>query len=110
MSRRCGRWADTVASRTQGVGMDLQGKVAFVTGGSGDIGSAICGALASAGCDVALSYVGNAEGAEKAAGEVRAAGRQAYEVQLDQRDAMSIDAAAQAVVSRFGRCDVLVNN
>jgi NAD(P)-dependent dehydrogenase (short-subunit alcohol dehydrogenase family) len=36
--------------------MDLKGKVAFVTGGSGDIGGAIARALATAGADVAISY------------------------------------------------------
>jgi 3-oxoacyl-[acyl-carrier protein] reductase len=41
--------------------MDLAGKVAFVTGGSGDIGGAIARALAAAGVDIAVSYVGSAE-------------------------------------------------
>jgi 3-oxoacyl-[acyl-carrier protein] reductase len=36
--------------------MDLQGKTAFVTGGSGDLGGAIARALAAAGADVAISY------------------------------------------------------
>ena len=40
--------------------MDLNGKVAFVTGGSGDIGRAIAEALAASGTDVAVSYVGEA--------------------------------------------------
>jgi 3-oxoacyl-[acyl-carrier protein] reductase len=90
--------------------MDLHEKVAFVTGGSGDIGAAICTALAAAGCDVALSYVANAAGAERTAAGVKAAGRQSYEVQLDQRDPESIDAAVASVMECFGRCDVLVNN
>ena len=42
--------------------MELTGKTAFVTGGSGDIGSAIAKALAGAGVDVAISYIGNLEG------------------------------------------------
>ena len=90
--------------------MDLEGRVAFVTGGSGDIGTAICAALAGAGCDVALSYVGNEAGAEAAAALVTGAGRRAFPVQLDQRDEASITAAATAVAEHFGRCDVLVNN
>ena len=56
-------------------GMDLNGKVAMVTGGSGDIGGAICVALAEAGCDIALTYVGNTAGAEETAAAVTAAGR-----------------------------------
>src|SRR4051812_46787339 len=90
--------------------MDLTGKVALVTGGSGDIGAAICEALAAAGCDIALTYVGNTEGAEKTAAAVVAQGRKAHTVALDQRDEASIDAAAREVIAHFGRCDILVNN
>jgi 3-oxoacyl-[acyl-carrier protein] reductase len=90
--------------------MELTGKVALVTGGSGDIGAAICEALAAAGCDVALSYVGNTEGAEKTAAAVAACGREAHAVALDQRDESSVDTAAAAVIDHFGRCDILVNN
>ena len=90
--------------------MDLNGKVAMVTGGSGDIGAAICAALAEAGCDIALTYVGNSAGAERTAGRVAAAGRRAHQVQLDQRSEASIDAAVANVLAELGRCDVLVNN
>jgi len=90
--------------------MDLNGKVAFVTGGSGDIGGAICRALAAAGADVAVSYVGHAEGATATVKAVQAAGRRGAAFQLDQRDPSSIDAAATAVTGHFGRVDILVNN
>ncbi|MXV88343.1 MAG: SDR family oxidoreductase [Acidimicrobiales bacterium] len=89
--------------------MDLTGKLAVVTGGSGDIGRAICEALAAAGADVTVTYVGDLERANTSADLVRAAGRAADVLQLDQRDEASIDAAAAAVADR-GRCDVLVNN
>jgi 3-oxoacyl-[acyl-carrier protein] reductase len=90
--------------------MELSGRVAMVTGGSGDIGGAICTALAAAGCDIALTYVGNTAGAEEAVAAVAALGRRAHAIALDQRDESSIDAAAKAVIDQFGRCDVLVNN
>ncbi|MDE0319037.1 MAG: SDR family oxidoreductase [Acidimicrobiaceae bacterium] len=89
--------------------MDLTGKLAVVTGGSGDIGRAICEALAAAGADVIVTYVGDQERAETSAGLVRAAGREASILQLDQRDEASIDTAA-AAIAEGGRCDVLVNN
>ena len=82
----------------------------MVTGGSGDIGAAICVALAEAGCDIALTYVGNTDGAEETAAQVVATGRTAHQVQLDQRDETSIDAAVANVIATFGQCDVLVNN
>ncbi len=89
--------------------MDLAAKLAVVTGGSGDIGRAICAALAAAGADVIVTYVGDLERAEASAELVRAAGRTASVVQLDQRDEASIEAAV-AAVAEHGRCDVLVNN
>jgi 3-oxoacyl-[acyl-carrier protein] reductase len=90
--------------------MDTQGKIAFVTGGSGDLGSAIARALAAAGADVAISYVGHLEGATATVEALRATGRQSLAVPLDQRDPMSIDAAVERVVGAFGRLDILVNN
>jgi len=90
--------------------MDLTGKVAMVTGGSGDIGGAICRALAEAGCDIALTYVGNTAGAEETAAAVTAAGRRLHQVALDQRDEESIEAAVANVLGTFDRCDILVNN
>jgi len=90
--------------------MDLNDKIAFVTGGSGDIGSAIAKALANAGADVAISYVGNIEGANATIEAVQAAGRRGLAVQLDQRDPASIDASVDAVINEFGKVDILVNN
>ena len=107
--------------------MDLVGKVALVTGGSGDIGAAICQALARAGVDVAVTYVGSRERAEATVAAVRARGpraravqrdprappahhRRAEAFQLDQREPASIAACAAAVPAAFGRLDILVNN
>jgi 3-oxoacyl-[acyl-carrier protein] reductase len=90
--------------------MDLIGKSAFVTGGSGDIGGAIARALAAAGTDVAISYVGQAETARATVEAVQKAGRRSAAVQLDQRDPASIDASVSSVMEHFGRVDILVNN
>jgi 3-oxoacyl-[acyl-carrier protein] reductase len=90
--------------------MDLNGKVAFVTGGSGDIGSAIVRAFAAAGADVALSYIGHVEGAKAAARDVEALGRRSLILQLDQRDVDAIERSPEQVITGLGRVDVLVNN
>jgi 3-oxoacyl-[acyl-carrier protein] reductase len=90
--------------------MDLEGKVALVTGGSGDIGGAIARALAAAGAEVAVSYLGHVDGATATADAVHAAGRRSLVVQLDQRDPVSIDACVDMVVGTFGGVDILVNN
>lgn len=90
--------------------MDLTGKAAFVTGGSGDIGGAIARALATAGADVAISYLGREGGAQATVAAVQAAGRRSVAVQLDQRDPASIDASVGSVSGHFGKIDILVNN
>jgi 3-oxoacyl-[acyl-carrier protein] reductase len=90
--------------------MDLAGKVAFVTGGSGDIGGAIAGALAAAGVDVAVSYVGSADRASSTVDALQATGRRGLAIQLDQRDPAAIEACAGKVLTEFSRLDILVNN
>jgi 3-oxoacyl-[acyl-carrier protein] reductase len=90
--------------------MDLVDKVAFVTGGSGDIGGAIATALASAGVDLVVSYVSSAERAASIVDAVRAIGRRSLAVHLDQRDPSAISATCEKAVAAFKRIDILVNN
>jgi 3-oxoacyl-[acyl-carrier protein] reductase len=90
--------------------MELEGAVALVTGGSGDLGMGIVRALAGAGANVAVAYTGNFDGAKAIAGEVDAAARKSFVVQLDQSDAGSIEQAISATVEHFGRLEILVNN
>ena len=90
--------------------MDLSGRGALVTGGSGDLGSAICRALAAAGAHVAVGYVGNPERAADTCRLVEAQGRRALAVQLDQAEPDAIDPAVEKAAAGLGRLDVLVNN
>ncbi|MGE0153441.1 MAG: SDR family NAD(P)-dependent oxidoreductase [Reyranellaceae bacterium] len=82
-------------------GFPAQG-TAFVAGGSGGIGRAICRLLAQAGCEVVLSYRNGRERAEETAELVRAAGRQAKPVQLDLRDEKAVARAVDEAALDFG--------
>jgi 3-oxoacyl-[acyl-carrier protein] reductase len=90
--------------------MELAGRVALVTGGSGDLGSAIAGALARNRMNVAVSYVGEKERADRTVSEVEAAGCRGWAVHLDQSSATMPDEVVASTVAHFGRLDVLVNN
>jgi NADP-dependent 3-hydroxy acid dehydrogenase YdfG len=80
--------------------MDLEGKVALVTGASGGIGAAVARRLHEAGASVGLlSRRGGDLGLERALG-----------VTCDVRDRDAVAAATDAVVERFGRLDVAVAN
>ena len=88
----------------------LQGKVAFIQGGSRGIGAAIVKRLAHEGAAVAFTYVSSAERANALASEVTGAGGKAHGVQADAADAAALTAAIDKVAAQFGRIDILVNN
>jgi 3-oxoacyl-[acyl-carrier protein] reductase len=75
--------------------MDLDGRVALVTGAQQGIGSAIAIALARVGADVAINYLDDAVAAESVAAGVRKMGRRAV---LIQGDVASV-AASTAIVT-----------
>ena len=84
----------------------LDGQVAVVTGGAGILGRVFCRALADAGAQVAVLDVLE-EQARAAASDL---GDAAAGFACDVSDPASVSAAVEAVMSRFGRIDVLVNN
>jgi 3-oxoacyl-[acyl-carrier protein] reductase len=90
--------------------VDLQGRVALVTGGSGSLGSAISHALAEAGCDIAIGYVGNRAGADETLQTVEKLGRRACRVQLDQTEPNAVEPAVERAARELGRLDILINN
>jgi 3-oxoacyl-[acyl-carrier protein] reductase len=88
----------------------LAGKIALVTGGARGIGAATARALADEGADVAISYSASADKAEALVRELEGKGVRAAAFKADQGDPAQADALVKAVVKRFGRLDVLVNN
>lgn len=84
----------------------LDGQVALVTGGGGILGRVFCHALVEAGASVAIVDVSR-EAADSAAAEV---GDACVSFACDVSDPGSVAATVAAVMDRFGRIDVLVNN
>lgn len=87
---------------------DISGKTAVVTGGAGVLCAAMCRALAAAGAKVAVLDL-NAEAAESLAAELRSTGAEAIGVTCNVLDKPSLEAAAQEVLAKFGRVDILIN-
>jgi len=88
----------------------LEGQSALVTGGAKRIGRAIALTLASAGADVAITYLNSPEDAEKTVEGIRGYGVRAFAVQADLMQSDQIDEAARAVTAELGGVDLLVNN
>jgi len=88
----------------------LADKIVLVTGASSGIGSAIALGCAREGADVALTYRGNAAGAEETARAIRSLGRRAEVLQVDISRDEEIQTLAVALRERFGRVDTWINN
>jgi 3-oxoacyl-[acyl-carrier protein] reductase len=91
--------------------MDLKGTVALVTGGNGGLGQRICHALATEGAHIAVMYAQSRDQAESVASDLAAR----YQVNAaafacDITDTAATQALVAAVVQRFGRLDILVND
>ena len=85
-------------------------KVALVTGGSRGIGRACALALAKNGFDLAITYVGNDEAANKTVDEIKSLGVKAKAYKFDISDNAACSEAVEQVQTDFERIDVLVNN
>jgi 3-oxoacyl-[acyl-carrier protein] reductase len=88
----------------------LAGKRVLVTGASSGIGAAIAVGCAHEGADVALTYRGNADGAEATAARIRELGRRAEVFQVDISRDGDVAAMVEALLPRFGIVDVWINN
>jgi len=89
--------------------IDLNNKVALVSGGTGGIGSAICREMADAGCKVVTNY----RNEEKARQWTEQCKKDGYEIRSFQCDVGDFDACKELVESiekDIGPIDILVNN
>ena len=93
------------------MGESLDGKVALVTGGARRVGAAIVRRLHGAGARVALHYRGSEADAKKLEAELEAArAGSVARIRRDLLESGAAEALVAAVIERFGRLDVLVNN
>ena len=93
--------------------LNLQGKVAIVTGGADGLGRAVCEGLAEAGANVVVADI-NEEGATQVVSDLKDKfGGNHFAATTDVANKASVDAMVQATLDAFGppgRIDILVNN
>ena len=90
--------------------MKLQGRAAFITGASRNIGRAIALAFAAEGADLVLNTRVNRDELEAVAEECRKAGVRAVPVLGDIADAAAVEAMVAQGLAELGAIDVLVSN
>jgi NAD(P)-dependent dehydrogenase (short-subunit alcohol dehydrogenase family) len=89
--------------------MELAGQVAIVTGAGRGIGRATALELARLGADIVVAELDKA-GAERTAGEVKAAGRRAVALATDVTRRADLESMAARTLADLGKIDILVNN
>jgi len=89
--------------------MELEDKVAIVTGGANGIGQAICTRLAREGADIAVADI-EMEQASEVANEIKTLGRKAIALRVDVTKSEDTNQMVKKVLDEFGKVDILVNN
>lgn len=90
--------------------MELEGKIAIVTGGTRGIGRAIALDLAANGADIAINYRKSVDLAQELAEIIRGMGRRALVIQADVSSFDDAQAMVEKVLNDFGQVDILINN
>ena len=87
--------------------MDLQGKVALITGAK-RVGAVVATELAKRGADIAITYARSKKEADALVAEIQASGRRAVAFQADLTDPARCAAVVNEAASAFGRLDILI--
>ncbi len=89
---------------------DLDGKIALITGGSGDIGEAAIIELARQKCVVYFTYNSSKEQADEIVTKLSETGTKVVAQQCDIQNKTQVKALVEQIVETEGRIDILVNN
>lgn len=89
---------------------DLQNRVVVVTGGSGDLGEALCREMAKQGCTVYLTYKNSQSRAENIAGDISARGGRAEALYCDVTSKGNVEDVVDRIIGERGVIDALINN
>ena len=90
--------------------MELDGRVAIVTGGAVRLGKALALALAQEGVRLGLHYNASAGPAEQAVAEIKSLGSDGLAVQADLSQSSQAQKVIERTAAHFGRLDILVNS
>ena len=90
--------------------MDLEGKIALVTGSARRLGRAIALAMARRGCHLMIHFHRSAQGAEDTVAEIKSLGVHAAAVQADLSQEDGIRTLFEALDQAYGGLDLLVNS
>jgi 3-oxoacyl-[acyl-carrier protein] reductase len=88
----------------------LQDRVAIITGASRGIGAEIAKTIAQAGASVVINYTSNRSAADHVVSEIKSLGGSAISVHADVSDSVEVKALFDAVITHFGKIDILINN
>lgn len=90
--------------------MNLNGKVALVTGASRGIGAATAKLLAANGAAVIVNYLQNEAAAESVVKKINSSGGRVVKTEADVTGRGAVEEMVSSVVKAFGHIDILVNN
>jgi 3-oxoacyl-[acyl-carrier protein] reductase len=90
--------------------VELNGRVALVTGASRGIGRAVAVALAKAGCHVGVNYLSKDSLAQEVAEQIRSFGSRSVAVRADVSNADEVTGLVSSTERELGPVDILVNN
>lgn len=90
--------------------IDLSGKVAVVTGATGELGCVMVRTLAGCGADVVIQYLRNKEKAEQLLAEAKSLGVRALAVRADVTQLESVTVLQKTILNSLGHPDIVVNN